>query len=84
MGQKKNQHSRELAEPRCADAGEAGTAPGAHARPRLGSPDDSWTAVWKDVVREAPKTALTIAGATVLALLHTVAYVVQVLSTWPR
>jgi hypothetical protein len=84
MGHKKNRLNRADGAGRGADEGAGGTEPGPAARPRLGLPDDSWSAVWKDVVREAPTTALTIAGATLLAVLHMVAYLVQVLASWPR
>jgi hypothetical protein len=47
-------------------------------RPRLGAPDDTWSTVLKDVVREAPKTALVTAGTLALTLLSLIVYLITV------
>lgn len=50
---------------------------GNESRPRLGAPDDPWSTVFKDVIREAPKTALLVSGSVMLSL---VGLVVQLVS----
>lgn len=73
MGHKKNK----------LEASEAGDLRGAAsrnvpARPRLGASDDPWSTVLKDVVREAPKTALLIAGTVLLMFLSLITYLIGV------
>lgn len=51
-----------------------------HSRPRLGEAHDSWATVFKDMLREAPKTGLVILATLVMAVIHAIIYVCVVLA----
>lgn len=78
MGHRKNQLEAVDAQDLRRDAAPANPTRNEPARPRLGRPDDPWSTVLKDVVREAPKTALIVAGTVLLTLLSLIAHVVAV------
>ncbi|WP_114907890.1 hypothetical protein [Ornithinimicrobium murale] len=82
MGHKKNQREASQARDLRCDAAPADPARNVLARPRLGAPDDAWSTVLKDVVREAPKTAQVIAGTVLLALLNLIAYLIGVFAEY--
>ena len=78
MGHKKNQLEAITVRQLVSDSAQAQPTENVHARPRLGAADDPWSAVFKDVVREAPKTALIVAGAILLALVNLILHLVTV------
>lgn len=78
MGHKKNQLKALEARHLRGDAATANPTRNVPSRPRLGAADDPWSTVLKDVVREAPKTALVIAGTVLLTLLSVIAYSIGV------
>lgn len=78
MGHKKNQRGASQARDLRRDAAPATPARKVLVRPRLGAPDDPWSTVLKDVVREAPKTAQVIACTVLLTLLNLIAYLIAV------
>lgn len=51
-----------------------------HSRPRLGEARDSWTTVFKDMLREAPKTGLVILATLIIAVVNAITYVCVVLA----
>ena len=51
-----------------------------HSRPRLGGAHDSWSTVFKDMLREAPKTGLVILATLVMAVINAITYVCVVLA----
>jgi hypothetical protein len=55
-----------------------GSAHNGPARPRLGDPGDTWSTVLKDILREAPKTALVVLGSVFVGALNAIAYLLAV------
>ena len=51
-----------------------------HSRPRLGEAHDSWATVFKDMLREAPKTGLVILATLVMAVINAITYLCVVLA----
>ena len=51
-----------------------------HSRPRLGDARDSWATVFKDMLREAPKTGLVILATLVMAVINAITYLSLVLA----
>lgn len=80
MGHKKSH--REAVEERelRGDVAPANHTRNSSARPRLGAADDPWSTVLKDVAREAPKTAVVVAGSVLLVCLSLVAHLIGVLA----
>lgn len=78
MGHKKNELAAVRAHELCHDGSAGHPGQISSSRPRLGAPDDTWSTVLKDVVREAPKTALVTAGTLALTLLSLIVYLVAV------
>ncbi|MGH3353815.1 MAG: hypothetical protein ACRDPS_24350 [Nocardioides sp.] len=78
MGHKENQPEAIEAGGLRGDAAPANPDETVLARPRLGAPNDSWATVLKDVVREAPKTALVIVGTVLYTLLSLIANLIGV------
>lgn len=77
MGHKHNRLRTTTAGEPPNDVARTHAAQGNESRPRLGAPDDPWSTVFKDVIREAPKTALLVSGCVLLSL---VGLVVQLVS----
>lgn len=51
-----------------------------HSRPRLGDAHDSWATVFKDMLREAPKTGLVILATLVMAVFNAMTHLCVVLA----
>lgn len=73
MAAKKSKLNTVTASDPSRDAGPANPPPDIPSRARLGDRTDSWSVVMKDVVREAPKTAIIFAGLVLLTLLSMLA-----------